>query len=145
MNKNNNVSFIESDEEQMAKDLISQSLGFEPPRPAGYHMLIKLYIRPEKLKSLIGPDGKELTLYTPDTVRAEDQFRTCVALVMSHGPDCYKDPQKFPLGPWCKVGDWVVFPRHEGTRFVYKGVPMFFIPDDRIFGTVLDPQDVTRE
>lgn len=142
-----NVSFIESHEEQVAKDLIAQELGFEPPRPAGYHMLIKLYIRPEEYKTIVREDGTEAKIYLSDTHRFEDQYRTCVALVIAQGPECYKDRkgEKFIEGPWCKVGDWVVFPRHEGTRFVYKGVPMFFIPDDRIFGTVMDPQDVTRD
>src|SRR6266850_3209997 len=139
-------SFIEPYEEQLAKELIAKELGFEPPKPAGYHMLIKLYIRPEELKTIIRDDGTEAKIYLGDAQRMEDQYRTCVALVVAQGPECYQESgtKKFPHGPWCKVGDWIVFPRHEGTRFVYKGVPMFFIPDDRIFGTVFDPQDVVR-
>jgi co-chaperonin GroES (HSP10) len=141
------LSFIEPYEEQEAKNLISKELGFDPPKPAGYHMLIKLYIRPEELKKIKREDGTEATIYLGDAQRMEDQYRTCVALVIAQGPECYQETEtkKFPQGPWCRVGDWVVFPRHEGTRFVYKGVPMFFIPDDRIFGTVFDPQDVVRD
>jgi hypothetical protein len=139
------LSYIESHEEQEAKELITQQLGFEPPRPAGYHLLVKLYIRPEEVSRIKGDDGVERKIYLPESTRAEDRYRSISALVIAKGPECYKGDRFKESGAWCKIGDWVVIPRHEGHQIVYRDIPMHVIPDDRVLLVVDDPSVVRRD
>jgi co-chaperonin GroES (HSP10) len=149
----NNLSFIQSNEEQEAKDFIEKHLGFPPPRMAGYHMAVKIYIREEDVhqvkdeegKPVIGSNGKPIYIALPDSTRVNDKFRNCTALVVSMGPEAYKGERFKESGPWCKVGDWVVIPRNEGVQVNYRGIPMQFIPDDRVLAIVEDPTYVTRD
>ena len=138
------TSFIESHEEQEAKDFITEQLGYEPPRPCGYYLLVKLYIRPEEIKTITDDSGNEIKLYAPDSVRTEDRYRTVCALVLAMGDDCYKGENYAHSGPWCKVGDWVVIPRNEGTQIVYNEHPVHLIPDDRILMVIPDPAIVRK-
>lgn len=138
------TSFIEPYEEKEAYDFIKEQLGFEPPRPCGYMILVKLYVRPEELKSIRDKDGREVKLYLPDTSRAYDPFNTMAALVLAMGPEAYKHERFKESGPLCKIGDWVVIPRHEGTQILYNEHPVFIIPDDRIFMVIPDPSVIRR-
>jgi co-chaperonin GroES (HSP10) len=140
------LSFIEKHEEKEAQELIKKHLGFEPPRMTGYHMAVKIYVRPEELSEITTGKGEKKKLYLPEKVRAEDKWRNCTALVVSQGPDCYKTGRFLDNPtPWCRVGDWVVIPRNEGTQVNYRGVPMQFIPDDRVLAIIEDPTYVTRD
>lgn len=145
------LSFIEKSEEAEAKELITKHLGFDPPRMAGYHMAVKIYVRPEELTTFVDDKGETKKMYLPETVSALDKWRNCTALVVSQGPECYKTgrfKEDFEKGidtRWCKVGDWVVIPRNEGTQVNYRGVPMQFIPDDRVLAIIEDPSHVTRD
>jgi len=147
------ISFIENYEEEEAKDFIRKHLGFEPPRMTGYHMAVKIYVRPEDMGELkdeegnviLGEDGNPKKIYLPEMVTANDKFRNCTALVVSMGPDCFVGERFKNSGPWCKVGDWIVIPRNEGTQVNYRGIPMQFIPDDRVLAVVEDPTHVTRD
>jgi hypothetical protein len=139
------TSFIEPFEEQEAKDFIKNQLGYEAPRPCGYYVLIKLYIRPEEMKTIKTAEGKEVTLYAPDTVRVEDRYISIAALVLALGPDCYQHERFKHSGPWCKPGDWVLIPRNEGTQFLYNEHPVHLIPDDRILMVIPDPTIVRRQ
>ena len=49
-------------------------------------------------------------------------------------------PEKFPLGAWCKVGDYVCYGKHTGQKFVYKGVKLLLVFDDQVIMTVEDPK-----
>lgn len=147
------MSFIETHEEQEARDFIEKHLGFPPPRMAGYHMAVKIYVREEDVHQLkdeegnpiLGADGKPMYIALPGTVTAHDKWRSCTALVVSMGPEAYKGERFKESGPWCKVGDWVVIPRNEGTQVNYRGIPMQFIPDDRVLAIIEDPTYVTRD
>ena len=160
MTDTNGLSFIEPHEEEAAKEYIKEHLvsasgldDFEPPRPAGYHMAVKLYIRSEDVHGLkddagnaiIGADGKPMFIALPASVTTNDKWRTCVALVVAQGPEAYQGDRFKRSGPWCKVGDWVVLPRNEGTQINYRGIPMQIIPDDRVLAIVEDPTYVTRD
>lgn len=123
------TSFIEPFEEEEAKNFIKEQLGYEPPRPCGYQVLVKLYIRPEEIKSITREDGTVVQLYAPDTVRHEDRYISMCALVLALGPDCYKGERFQHSGLWCKVGDWVIIPRNEGTQFLYNEIPVHLLPD----------------
>ena len=119
------------------------------PTPAGFNVLMKLYIRSSELKQVPGPDGKLVTLYAPDVTKVEDQFNSVAALVLAHGPQAYigqnlDGSQRFPGGPWCKPGDWVMIPRHEGMPFLYAGIACIMMPDDRVQAVIGDPAKLQR-
>jgi co-chaperonin GroES (HSP10) len=141
------MSNIEPHEEQLAKQLIDEQfidITGQPfdMRPAGYLVAVKIYIRPEELKTITQDDGTEVTLYLPDTVRAEDKYSSVSALVCAVGPEAYQGEKFERSGPWCKVGDWILIPRYESTMVSYRGVAMALLPDDRVMAVITGPEDV---
>ena len=58
------------------------------------------------------------------------------------GPDAYADKDKFPHGPWCKKGDWVIIARYAGSRIKIEGGELRILNDDEILGTVESPEDI---
>ena len=80
-------------------------------------------------------------ILTDKTVE-DSQLTASVALVLATGPDAYNDKEKFPNGPWCKQGDWVVFGRYAGSRLKIEGGEVRLLNDDEILGTVESPEDV---
>ncbi len=62
--------------------------------------------------------------------------------VLAMGDDCYKDKERYPNGPWCKVGDWVVFARYAGSRIEIDGGEVRLLNDDEVLATVEDPTDI---
>jgi co-chaperonin GroES (HSP10) len=141
------MSNIEPHEEELAKQFIDEQFiamtgqSFDM-RPAGYLVAVKIYIRPEELKTIKKEDGTEVTLYLPDTVRAEDKYSSVSALVCAVGPEAYQGEKFERSGPWCKVGDWILIPRYESTMVSYRGVAMALLPDDRVMAVVTGPEDV---
>ena len=79
-----------------------------------------------------------------ETLRYEELLTT-VLFVVDLGPDCYKDPSKFPTGPWCKQGDFVLVRPNAGTRLVIHGREFRMINDDSVEGTVQDPRGIRRK
>ena len=75
------------------------------PKPVGWRILVL----PFKAKK----ETKGGVILTDKTVE-DSQLTASVALVLDTGADAYKDKEKFPNGPWCKQGDWVVFGRYAG-------------------------------
>jgi co-chaperonin GroES (HSP10) len=144
---NNSVtSFIEKREEDEAKVLIENLLEFPPPRMAGYFLAVKMYVSIDDTATFRDPKtGVETLIIKPDVVKNMERWHSCVGLVVALGPDCYTHEKFKHSGPWCKVGDWIVFPRHEGRHFLYRGVPIYFIPDDRIYCIVDDPSYIHRD
>lgn len=160
-------SFIEPHEEQEAIKFVEEKLGFPRPRITGYFIAVKIFLADEKIitkKNSVGndiqiavPEGyrdeKEKvyvnkvdgTIVLPEHVVEERKFRNCSGLVLSLGPLAYKGKKFEGSGPWCKVGDWVMFPRNEGHQINYRGIPMQIIPDDRVMMVVEDPAHVTRD
>lgn len=141
------MSNIEPHEEELAKQFIDEQfmeMTGQPfdMRPAGYLVAVKIYIRPEELRTIKKEDGTEVTLYLPDTVRAEDKFSSVSALVCAVGPEAYQGEKFERSGPWCKVGDWILIPRYESTMVSYRGVAMALLPDDRVMAVITGPEDV---
>ena len=142
-----NMSNIEPNEEDLAKQVIDEQfveMTGQPfdMRPAGYLVAVKIYIRPEELKTIKKEDGTEVTLYLPDTVRAEDKYSSVSALVCAVGPEAYQGEKFERSGPWCKVGDWILIPRYESTMVSYRGVAVALLPDDRVMAVISGPDDV---
>ena len=105
------------------------------PAPCGWRMV--LY--PLKLESKTS-GGLHLT---DDTVE-QSQIATNVCKVLKMGLSCYKgQPEKFPDGPWCKEGDWVLIGKYAGARFALEDDhEVRIINDDEVIGTIINPDDI---
>ena len=77
------------------------------------------------------------------TIFAEERLTT-VLFVMELGPDCYGDQTRFPTGPWCKKGDFILVRPHTGSRLKIHGREFRIINDDAVEGIVEDPRGVAR-
>ena len=103
------------------------------PQPVGQRIRVLPFKAKEKTKGGV--------ILTDKTVE-DSQLTASVALVLATGPDAYNDKEKFPNGPWCKQGDWVVFGRYAGSRLKIEGGEVRLLNDDEILGTVESPEDV---
>ena len=105
------------------------------PRAVGYKLLIAM---PDVERSYASGIAKAETTVYQETVLS------IVGVVVDMGEQAYKDPDRYPTGPWCKVGDYVIFRANSGTRIKANGKEYRFINDDTIDGVVDDPRGLTR-
>ena len=111
----------------------------------------------EKARQLPDPSGYRILCAIPDIenkfdsglVKAEvtvhnEELLTTVLFVAKMGPDCYKDKERFPSGPWCKVGDFILVRPHAGSRLKIHGREFRIINDDSVEGVVQDPRGISR-
>ena len=103
------------------------------PEPTGYRLLVLPYAGPKKTKG---------GLYLADTTQDTIQMTTVCAYVLKVGDLAYKDKEKFPNGPWCKQGDWIIFGRYAGSRFKIEGGEVRILNDDEIIGKINNPEDI---
>jgi co-chaperonin GroES (HSP10) len=82
-------------------------------------------------------------LKAEDTKRVEEQT-TVVLFVVKMGDLCYADKDRFPTGPWCKQGDFVLTRPYSGTRVVIHGREFRIINDDTVEAVVDDPRGIRR-
>lgn len=75
--------------------------------------------------------------------RIEEQTTT-VLFVVALGPDAYTDSERYPSGPWCKAGDFVLVRSYSGTRFTIHGREFRMINEDQVEGVVEDPRGYAR-
>lgn len=106
------------------------------PKPSGYHILCAVPEVEEEYDSGI--------IKADETVRFEE-ILTTVLFVVELGPDCYVDKAKFPTGPWCKKGDFVLVRPNSGSRLVIHGKDFRLINDDSVEGVVQDPRGIRRK
>ena len=112
----------------------------------------------QKAKQLPDPSGYRILCAIPDIedkfdsgiVKADitvqhEELLTTVLFVVKLGPDCYKDPSRFPSGPWCKEGAFVLVRPHAGTRLKIHGREFRIINDDSVEGVVEDPRGISRK
>jgi len=85
------------------------------PKPTGWRLLILPFKMNEKTKG---------GLHLAETTLEKQQVGSQVGLVLAMGPDCYKDKERYPDGPWCKEKDWVMFARYAGSRIKIDGGEM---------------------
>jgi len=123
----NDVTVLPETDEEKAKQL---------PKPSGYRILCAIPDVDKAYESGI--------LKTDETVRF-DELLTTVLFVVELGPDCYKDKDRFPSGPWCKKGDFVLVRPNAGTRLVIHGREFRIINDDSVEGIVDDPRGIKRK
>lgn len=105
------------------------------PEPSGYHILVALPEAEEKYES---------GLIKADETRRIEEVLATVFFVVALGPDCYKDEKKFPNGPWCKVGDFILARPNSGTRLKIHGREFRLINDDTVEAVVQDPRGISR-
>lgn len=121
---------IKEEEEQQA--LLERAI----PTPAGYHILIAL----PRVDETFGESG---LVKSSKTIRDEYILST-IGLVVDIGEQAYRDPERFPTGPWCKKGDYVLFRANSGTRFKIGKQEFRLLNDDSVQAIVPDPRAVER-
>lgn len=125
--------YVDSNDRVLDPTLIEKSVIERMPSPTGWRLLVLPY------------HGKSTTqggIVLTDQTIERNQLSTVCAYVLKLGPLAYKDAEKFPSGPWCKKGDWVLFPRYAGSRFRIEGGEVRILNDDEILGTILSPDDI---
>jgi co-chaperonin GroES (HSP10) len=106
------------------------------PRPSGYRILCAIPdVEKEFDSGLIKAD---------ETIMIEETLTT-VLFVVAMGPDCYKDAARFPSGPYCKEGDFILIRPNSGSRLVIHGKEFRVINDDSVEGIVDDPRGIRRK
>jgi len=105
------------------------------PQPTGYHILVGL---PEI------EDTYESGLIKADQTRHYEEVLATVFFVIALGPDCYTDKTRFPSGPWCKPGDFILARPNSGTRLKIHGQEFRMINDDTVEAVVEDPRGIRR-
>jgi len=120
-------------------DATAEEKGKQLPRPAGYRILCAI---PEAEKQF---EESEIGLIKADETMRNEETLTTVLFVVAMGPDCYKDPTRFPTGAWCKEGDFVLIRPHTGSRLVIHGREFRIINDDSVEGIVDDPRGIKRK
>jgi co-chaperonin GroES (HSP10) len=108
------------------------------PTPTGWKMLCVVPEVDEKIA------GTSLDLVRDAASMRQEEHGTTVLFVLRSGPDVYKDTAKFPTGPWCKEGDFVLVRTYTGTRFKIFGKEFRLINDDQVEAVVQDPRGITR-
>ena len=106
------------------------------PIPKGYRILCAIPEAEEAFDSGI--------LKSDETLRY-DELLTTVLFVVDMGSDCYKDPTRFPNGPWCKKGDFVLVRPNAGTRLVIHDREFRIINDESVEAVVQDPRGIKRK
>jgi co-chaperonin GroES (HSP10) len=106
------------------------------PIPQGYRILCAI---PE------AEEAFDSGILKSDETRRHDELLTTVLFVVSLGPDCYADKTRFPNGPWCKEGDFVLVRPNAGTRLVIHDREFRIINDDSVESVVQDPRGIKRK
>lgn len=118
---------LEATAEEKAKQL---------PKPSGYHILCAI---PEAEKEF------ESGLAKAEVTIQHEEILTTVLFVVDLGPDCYKDTSRFPSGPWCKKGDFILVRPNAGSRLLIHGREFRLINDDSVEAVVDDPRGIKRK
>ena len=113
-------------EDQIAKQL---------PVPCGFKILVGLPKIEDKYASGI---------LKADAIVRQDEVATVIGFILKMGPDCYKDEARFPSGPFCKEGDFVLLRAYSGTRFKLHDVEFRLINDDAVECVIEDPRGFSR-
>ena len=105
------------------------------PDPSGYRILCGI------------PDVEDQTeggIFKADMTKQFEELTTPVLFVIKVGPDAFKDEKRFPSGPWCKEGDFILTRPHAGSRVKIHGREFRIINDDSVEAVVEDPRGISR-
>jgi chaperonin GroES len=103
------------------------------PKPTGWRIAILPYRGAEKTKGGI---------VLAEETQKKTQLATTCGYVLRMGDLAYADQEKFPTGPWCQEGDWIIFGRYAGSRIQIDGGEIRILNDDEIIGVVNKPEDI---
>ena len=118
-----------------ANKLEDNELQAKLPEPKGFKVLIAV---PEL-------DGKtEGGVIMPDALKSMEETASIIGFVIKTGPEAYTDKERFPSGPYCEEGDFVIFRSYSGTRFKVMGKEFRIINDDTVEAVVEDPRGYSR-
>ena len=106
------------------------------PKPTGWRMLVLPFRMDEKTKGGLLLGGETLD---------RQQVASQCGNVLAMGDACYRDKERYPSGPWCKVGDWVIFARYAGSRIEIEGGEVRLLNEDEVLATVQDPTDILHK
>jgi co-chaperonin GroES (HSP10) len=120
---------LNKEPEQKAKQL---------PEPKTYHILCMV---PEATEEFSDSD---VGLVKASQTLHYEEVLTPVLFVVKLGPDAYADKTRFPTGPSCKVGDFVIVRPNSGTRLHIHGREFRIINDDSVEAVVEDPRGIRR-
>ena len=128
---------------QAASDLTEDKKHLDPetiedqrdqlPEPSGWRILVLPFTPKEKTKGgiIIAQESLEKL-----------RIATNCGYVIKLGPLAYHDKEKYPTGPWCKKGEWVIFARYAGSRLPIEGGEVRLLNDDEVLGTIENPESV---
>jgi co-chaperonin GroES (HSP10) len=122
-------SILNKDAEEKARQL---------PDPTGFMLLT---VVPEAMEEYANSD---VGLIKDSKTMYYEEILTPVLFVVKVGPEAYQDKTRFPSGPRCKVGDFVIVRPNSGTRLKIHGREFRMINDDSVEGVVQDPRGITR-
>jgi co-chaperonin GroES (HSP10) len=114
---------------------MDQSVIDRIPKPTGWRIVVLPFRPPKKTKSGI---------VLAEAAVERQQIATVCGYVVATGPLAYADTDKFPEGPWCKKGDWIIFGRYAGARISIDGGEIRILNDDEVLATIADPEDVVH-
>jgi len=106
------------------------------PKPVGYHILIAM----PSIDDTFGDSG----IVKAEKTLREEHILSMVGVVLDMGDQAYSDADRFPTGPWCKQGDYVMFRANSGTRFKVGKQEYRLINDDTVEAVVQDTSKITR-
>ena len=130
---NLSAAYKDATDKVLDPDALGGSLLDRMPDPTVWRLLILPYRGKGKT------DGG---IYLPDKVVEENTVSTQVGYVLKVGALAYQDSEKFPAGPWCEQGDWVMFARYSGSRFRIDGGEVRILNDDEILAKIGEPEDI---
>jgi co-chaperonin GroES (HSP10) len=90
-------------------------------------------------------ENSEVGLIKADETMRNEETLTTVLFVVDMGPDCYKDSARYPSGPWCKQGDFILVAPYSGSRLVIHGREFRIINEDTVEAVVDDPRGIKRK
>ena len=125
----------QNEEEINAYERLKKKESDKLPNPTGWRILVLPFKMPEKTKGGL--------YFGQDTLERQQVASTC-GLVLAMGPHCY-DKDKFPEGPWCKKGDWIIFARYAGSRIQIDGGEVRLLNDDEVLATIEKPEDIFHQ
>ena len=105
------------------------------PQPTGWRLVVLPFKMKEKTKGGI--------FLGQDTLERQQVGSNC-GLVLAMGPHCY-DKGKFPEGPWCKKGEWIIFAKYAGSRIQIDGGEVRLLNDDEVLATIDNPDDILHQ
>ena len=131
----NDVDLAQAVDLAAVLDKSAEEKATQLPIPSGWHILVALPEAEEKYES---------GLIKADETRRFEEVLATVFFVVKLGPDAYTDKEKFPTGPWCKEGDFILARPNSGTRLKIHGREFRLINDDTVEAIVQDPRGISR-